>query len=141
MNYILETKCLTQQFCYFLDYCPKHWSKNPISGSIEKFFWLWSFRLQQPCFLLSFFPAAILNQSNNFCRNFRQSSESYNALEIKPCGLGSRIRDMEAECYNWSPLLVNTQHLDCFLFLLVSRTGTVGWTENWVCALYNILCL
>ena len=28
-------------------------------------------------------------------------------LEIKPCGHGSRIRDMEAESYNWSHLLVN----------------------------------
>ena len=31
----------------------------------------------------------------------------YELLEIKPCGLGSRIRDMEAESYNWSHLLVN----------------------------------
>ena len=29
-------------------------------------------------------------------------------LEIKPCRHGSRIRDMEAESYNWSHLLVNT---------------------------------
>ena len=28
-------------------------------------------------------------------------------LEIKPCGHGSRIRDMEAESYNWSHLLVS----------------------------------
>jgi hypothetical protein len=33
----------------------------------------------------------------------------FSTLEIKPCGLGSRI-----------------------LFLFVSRTGTVGWTEPWV---------
>jgi hypothetical protein len=52
-------------------------------------------------------------------------------LEIKPCGLGSRIRDMEAESYNGSHLLIG-EHLDYFLFLLVSRTGTVGWTEHWV---------
>ena len=30
-----------------------------------------------------------------------------NLLEIKPCGLGSRIRDMEAESHNWSHFLVN----------------------------------
>ena len=28
-------------------------------------------------------------------------------LEIKPCGLGSRIRDTETESYNWFHLLVN----------------------------------
>ena len=33
--------------------------------------------------------------------------QSYSILEIKPCGLGSRIRDMEAETYNWSHFLVN----------------------------------
>ena len=31
----------------------------------------------------------------------------YNILEIIPCGLGSRIRDMEAESYNWSHFLAN----------------------------------
>ena len=34
------------------------------------------------------------------------------------------------ESYNWSHLL--GEHLDYFLFLLVSRTGTAGWTERWV---------
>ena len=47
-------------------------------------------------------------------------------LEIKPCWLGSRIRDMEAESY----ILISFigEHLDYFLFL-GNRTGTVGWTE------------
>ena len=52
-------------------------------------------------------------------------------LEIKPCGLGSRIWDMEAESYNWSRLLIG-EHLDYFLFLFVRRSGIVGWTECWV---------
>ena len=30
----------------------------------------------------------------------------HNYLEIKPCGLGSRIQDMDAESYNWFHLLV-----------------------------------
>ena len=33
--------------------------------------------------------------------------DSYHTLENKPCGLGSRIQDMEAESYNLSHLLVN----------------------------------
>ena len=50
----------------------------------------------------------------------------------------SRIGDMEAESYNWSHLLIG-EHLDYFLFLFVSRTGTVGWTEHAkVCAHYNL---
>ena len=57
--------------------------------------------------------------------------EDISTLEIKPCGLGSRIWDMEAENYNWYPLLIG-EHLDYFLFLFISRTGTVGWTEPWV---------
>ena len=32
---------------------------------------------------------------------------TYYVLEIKPCRLGSRIQDMEAESYNWSHFLVN----------------------------------
>jgi hypothetical protein len=28
------------------------------------------------------------------------TSHKYSKLEVKPCGLGSRIRDMEAESYN-----------------------------------------
>ena len=34
-------------------------------------------------------------------------------LEIKSCGLGSRIRDMEAESHNWSHFL-NLTDLDFF---------------------------
>ena len=47
-------------------------------------------------------------------------------LEIKPCGCGpgSRIRDMEADLIYW------WTYLEYFLFLLASRTGTVGWTEH-----------
>ena len=43
---------------------------------------------------------------------------NYVKLEIKPCGLGSRIRDMEAE-------------LISFLESVVSRTGAVGWAKLW----------
>ena len=51
----------------------------------------------------------------------------YSILEIKPCGLGSSIRDMEAESYNRSHLLIG-EHLDYFLFLFVSRTLAL-WDE------------
>ena len=48
-------------------------------------------------------------------------------LEIKPCGLASII-------WGWKLWLISFigEHLDYFLFLLVSRTGTVGWTKRWV---------
>ena len=49
------------------------------------------------------------------------AQEIYGILEIKPCELGSRIGDMESYI---------GEHSDYFLFLLVSRTGTVGWTER-----------
>ena len=32
------------------------------------------------------------------------------------------------------------EHLDCFLLLLVSRTGTVGWTECWVKSVHSLWC-
>ena len=51
----------------------------------------------------------------------------FTQLEIKPCGLASGIRDIH-ESYNWSHLLIG-EHLDYFLYLFVSRTGTKGWTE------------
>ena len=35
------------------------------------------------------------------------STKYYVILEIKPCGLGSRIRGMEAESHNWSHFLMN----------------------------------
>ena len=41
-------------------------------------------------------------------------------LNIKPCGLGSRIRDMEAE---WRLKVIN----DLISWI---RTGAVGWTER-----------
>ena len=53
---------------------------------------------------------------------------TYTTLEIKPCGLGSRVWDMEAETYNWSHLLIG-EHLGYFLFLFVSRTGTALWDQ------------
>ena len=53
----------------------------------------------------------------------------YNRLEFKPCRLGSKfkIRRLKAITdfiYWWT--------LRLLLFLFVSRTGTVGWTERWV---------
>ena len=52
----------------------------------------------------------------------------YIILEIKPCGLGSRIRDMEAERNNWSHLLIG-EHLDYFLFC----------KQNWHCEMNRTL--
>ena len=63
--------------------------------------------------------------------------QMYTTLEIKPCRLGSRIRDMEAESYNWSHSLIG-EHLNYLIFLLVSRTGTVGWSERCVQSLYGV---
>ena len=49
----------------------------------------------------------------------------FNVLEIKPYGLGSRIWRLKAT----TDLLIG-ECLDYFLFLFVSITGTVGWTER-----------
>ena len=43
---------------------------------------------------------------------------TYFELEIKPCGLGSKEI--------WMLISFIGEHLDYFLFILVSRTGTVG---------------
>ena len=87
-------------------------------------FWIW-----QPC---------IKNKQRISClhSNFLESRcnkllSFYNVLEIKPCRLGSRISDVEAESYNWQ-VSFTSGHLVYVLFLLVSRTGTVGWTKRWV---------
>ena len=40
---------------------------------------------------------------------------------------------MEVESYNWSHLFVNI-YVDYFSFLVVNRTGTVGWTQCWISA-------
>ena len=58
-----------------------------------------------------------------------QLSLLYNKLEIKPCVIGSRIRDIQAENYNGSYLLIG-KCLHYLLFLFISRTGTVGWTKR-----------
>ena len=75
-------------------------------------------------FLSYFWPTIQLNLAE------KQNSWSliflYSELEIKPFGLGFRIQDMEADLIYW------WTYLDYFLFLLVSRIGTVGWTERWV---------
>ena len=42
-----------------------------------------------------------------FINRRNKTQKLYTILQIKPCGLGSRIRDMEAESYNWSHLMVN----------------------------------
>ena len=48
----------------------------------------------------------------------------YEVLEIKPCGLGTRIRDMEAK---WRLRVIT----DSFLAeSLVSRTSAVGLTKR-----------
>ena len=63
-------------------------------------------------------------------------SQNYWKLEIKPCRLGSRIWDMK------ELISFIGEHLDYF-FILVSRNGTVGWTEHWVakvCTRYNAIC-
>ena len=49
-------------------------------------------------------------------------------IEIKPCGLGSRIRDMEAESYNWSHLSVN-----------IYITFTSFGKQNWCCGMNRTL--
>ena len=47
------------------------------------------------------------------------SKQSYNELEIKPCGLGSRIQDMEADLF-----YLNNSHIGsvCKKDILVSET-------------------
>ena len=58
-------------------------------------------------------------------RFFKVEFEFIFLLKIEPCGFGSIIQDMEAESYKLISFI--GEHLDYFLFLLVSRTGTVGW--------------
>ena len=46
-------------------------------------------------------------------------------LEIKPCGLGSRILDMEADMVNIFDL-----HGGCYCFLSIKRTGSLNYFKR-----------
>ena len=63
-------------------------------------------------------------------RFFKVEFEFIFLQKIEPCGLGCRMQDMEAKRYKLISFI--GIHLDYFLLLLVSRTGTVGWMERWV---------
>ena len=56
-------------------------------------------------------------------------------LEIKPCGLGSRIWDMEADLIYWWTFLTFMEAvimLEAKHHTVTTHFGTVGWTEHWV---------
>ena len=108
----------------FFFYCPLNWNK--LWRATSFFFAPWPLTTEQVGWFLRRFLSFHI---------FKVVSVLFSKIEIKPCRLGSRIRNMEAESHNFS-----------FLESLVSRTGPVEWSKCWVkvpkCALrYDVVGL